>query len=45
MALKKRHKDRYHFGSEERYEPMSWESILLGASLFVLMCVLVSLMQ
>lgn len=45
MALKKQHKDRYHFSAGERYEPMSWESILLGASLFVLMCVLVSLVQ
>lgn len=45
MALKKRQKDRYHFSAGERYEPMSWESMLLGVALFLLVCVLASLVQ
>ena len=45
MALKKQEKDRYHFGADEQYEPLSWESMLLGVALFLLACVLASLVQ
>jgi hypothetical protein len=35
MALKKQHKDRYHFGSEERHEPVRWRTLFFVAALII----------